>query len=295
MRLVTYLEGGERRPGLERDGRVYSTTRLLGGSWRKMEGPESIRRILEDGTEVMLRLLDAISSSAAEAADVGPLAELELAAPVPDPQKIVCVGLNYRDHAEEAGLSLPGVPLIFAKFPNALAGPHQAVQLPRESAQVDYEGELAVVIGRIARSVAPEQALTYVAGAMCLNDISARDMQFETSQFIAGKTFDTFAPCGPALVTLDEIADPQALGIRARVNGQTMQDSSTAAMIFSVAELVSFLSRRMTLVPGDVISTGTPAGVGMGRKPPVYLKDGDVVEVEIDTLGRLENPVVQGD
>jgi len=185
----------------------------------------------------------------------------------------------------------PTVPLFFAKFRNSLIGPHDSIVLPAPRDQVDYEAELAVVIRRRCWDVAVEQALSYVAGAMAFNDVSARDLQFQASQWTMGKAIDTFAPCGPALVLLDELSDLQALGIRARVNGQTLQDANTSLMVFGVAEAVAFLSRVMTLEPGDIIATGTPAGVGMARDPQVWLRDGDVVEIEIDEIGTLRNPV----
>jgi 2-keto-4-pentenoate hydratase/2-oxohepta-3-ene-1,7-dioic acid hydratase in catechol pathway len=201
------------------------------------------------------------------------------------------MGLNYRDHAEETGLALPTVPLFFAKFRNSLIGPADEIVLPAASEQVDYEAELAVVIGRRCRDVSTSEALEYVAGAMAFNDVSARDLQFEASQWTTGKAIDTFAPCGPALVLRDEIPDLQTLGIRARVNGQTLQDANTSLMIFGVAEAIAFLTRVMTLEPGDIIATGTPAGVGMVRDPHVWLRDGDIVEIEIDEIGMLRNPV----
>ncbi len=201
------------------------------------------------------------------------------------------MGLNYRDHAEETGQPLPSVPLFFTKFRNSLIGPEDEVKLPAASEQIDYEAELAVVIGRRCRDVTVEDALSFVAGAMALNDVSARDLQMEASQWTMGKAIDTFAPCGPALVLLDEIADLQALPIRARVNGETLQDANTALMVFGVAEAVAFVTRVMTLEPGDIIATGTPAGVGMSRDPQVWLRDGDLVEIEIEGIGTLRNPV----
>lgn len=220
-----------------------------------------------------------------------PLTEIRLGPPIPDPDKILCMGLNYRDHAEEQRLPLPTVPQFFAKFRNSLIGPADPIVLPGASEQIDYEAELAVVIGRRCRGVSVEDALGYVGGAMALNDVSARDLQMEVSQWTMGKAIDTFAPCGPALVTLDEISDLGALGIRARVNGETLQDANTSLLIFGVAEAVAFLSRVMTLEPGDIIATGTPAGVGMVRDPQVWLGDGDVVEIELDEIGTLRNPV----
>jgi 2,4-didehydro-3-deoxy-L-rhamnonate hydrolase len=207
------------------------------------------------------------------------------------PGKIVCVGLNYLDHAAEGGQELPKAPLLFAKWPNTLIGDGDAIVLPPESREVDYEAELGVVIGTTAKRVGEVDALDHVAGYICLNDVSARDLQFADGQWTRGKSPDTFCPVGPRLVPREEIDDPQQLGIRCVVNGETLQDSSTAQMIFSVAEIIAYVSRIITLEPGDLLATGTPAGVGVFRDPKVLLQDGDEVSVEIDGLGTLTNPV----
>jgi 2-keto-4-pentenoate hydratase/2-oxohepta-3-ene-1,7-dioic acid hydratase in catechol pathway len=210
--------------------------------------------------------------------------------PIPRPGKIVCVGLNYRDHAAESAMKLPTAPLLFAKWPNGLVGPGQPIVLPHQTAEVDYEAELGVVIGRAARSVSAEHALDHVAGYVCANDVSARDIQFADGQWTRGKSFDTFCPVGP-MVPAGAVADPQALGIRCLLNGVVVQDSSTANMIFGVAELIAYISDGIELEPADLILTGTPPGVGFVRDPPIYLADGDEVTVEIDGLGSLTNPV----
>ncbi len=207
------------------------------------------------------------------------------------PGKIICVGLNYRDHAEETGAEAPTAPLLFAKWGNTLIGDGDAIVLPPESEQVDYEAELGVVIGRTTRRAAERDALDAVRGYICVNDVSARDLQFGDGQWTRGKSPDTFCPVGPRLVPREEVPDPQALAIRCRVNGRTLQDSSTANMIFSVAEIIAHISRTITLEPGDLIATGTPAGVGIARDPQVLLQDGDEVTVEIEGLGALTNPV----
>jgi len=212
---------------------------------------------------------------------------------IPRPGKIVCVGLNYRDHAAEGGMDLPKAPLLFAKWPNTLIGDGDAVVLPPESTQVDYEAELGVVIGAKAKRVSERDALDHVAGYICVNDVSARDLQFADGQWTRGKSPDTFCPVGPRLVPRDEIADPQALAIRCIVNGEALQDSSTAQMIFSVAEIIAYTSQIVTLEPGDLIATGTPAGVGIFRDPKVLLKDGDEVSVEVEGLGTLTNPFIK--
>jgi 2-keto-4-pentenoate hydratase/2-oxohepta-3-ene-1,7-dioic acid hydratase in catechol pathway len=220
------------------------------------------------------------------------LADLRLAPPIPNPGKIICVGLNYADHCREQNIDLPESPVLFAKFTTALIGIDEAITWPTEvSQQVDYEAELAVVIGREAKNVPGDEANQYVAGYTIVNDVSARDVQFSDGQWIRGKSFDTFCPMGPYLVTADEIDDPQQLDIRCRVNGELRQDSNTREMIFQIPFLISFISKTCTLLPGDVISTGTPDGVGVFRDPKVFLKPGDVVEVEIEKLGRLRNTV----
>jgi 2-keto-4-pentenoate hydratase/2-oxohepta-3-ene-1,7-dioic acid hydratase in catechol pathway len=205
----------------------------------------------------------------------------------------VCVGLNYRDHAAETGKPLPERPILFSKFPTAVIGHEQPIVLPRVSDQVDYEGELAVIIGRRVKQIDREHALDAVLGYANFNDVSARDLQFGDGQWQRGKSCDTFAPMGPFLVTADEVGDPGQLGIRLRLNGTVMQDSNTRNLVFGVADLIAFISQAITLEPGDVIATGTPAGVGFARRPPVFLKAGDRVEVEIDGLGVLSNPVIR--
>jgi len=218
--------------------------------------------------------------------------EVMLAAPVPRPGKIICIGLNYRDHAAESGMEIPKSPVIFSKFSSCAIGANEPVVVPNGSTQSDYEAELAFVMGRRAKNVRREDALSYVFGYTNFNDVSSRDFQFADGQWQRGKSCDTFAPFGEFVATTDEIPDPQNLSIKLRLNGDVMQDSNTSQMIFGVAELIEFLSRFITLEPGDVVATGTPPGVGFARKPPVYLKDGDTVKVEIDGLGVLSNPVV---
>jgi acylpyruvate hydrolase len=218
------------------------------------------------------------------------LADATLHAPITDPQKIVCLGLNYRDHAEETGQEIPKAPMWFAKFANSLLGSGGEIVLPAaHPAHVDYEAELALVIGRRAKNVSADEALGHIAGAMPFNDVSARDLQMQNPLWTSGKAIDTFAPCGPALVTLDEIDDLRALGLRTRVNGEVLQEGSTKNLIFGPAEVVAWLSRTMTLLPGDIIATGTPAGIGAAQGR--LLRDGDTVEVEVDRLGAVVNAV----
>jgi 5-carboxymethyl-2-hydroxymuconate isomerase len=214
--------------------------------------------------------------------------------PIARPEKIVCVGLNYRDHAEEQGVDLPERPILFAKWPNTLVGPGEPIIVPAITEKVDYEAELGVIIGTRVKGVSTENALEAVAGYVCVNDVSARDLQFADGQWTRGKSPDTFCPVGPRLVPRDEIPDPQALRIRALLNGEVMQDSTTANMVFGVAEIVAFASQAITLEPGDLIATGTPAGVGAFRKPPVFMQPGDEITIEIEGLGALTNPVRAG-
>jgi 2-keto-4-pentenoate hydratase/2-oxohepta-3-ene-1,7-dioic acid hydratase in catechol pathway len=252
--------------------------------------PSSVREILalEDG-------LERVAARLGRGGVRHDPKDVELMAPVIDPQKVVCLGLNYRDHAIESNMPIPEEPVLFSKFPSALTGHGAEILLPKVSTEVDYEAELVVVIGRRGKSIARENAMAHVAGYAVGHDVSARDWQLNKpgKQWLAGKTFDTFAPMGPDLVTADEVPDPHDLGIRLRLNGRTMQDSSTAQLIFRIDETIAYLSQIVTLEPGDLIFTGTPPGVGMARKPPVWLQPGDVVEVEIDGLGTLRNPVAR--
>jgi 2-keto-4-pentenoate hydratase/2-oxohepta-3-ene-1,7-dioic acid hydratase in catechol pathway len=213
--------------------------------------------------------------------------------PIERPGKIVCVGLNYRDHAEEQGVELPEAPLLFAKWPNALIGPGEAIEIPPIVTQADYEAELGVVIGRRVRRVSKENALEAVRGYVCANDVSARDLQFSDGQWTRGKSPDTFCPVGP-MTPRDAVPDPHALRIRAIVNGEVLQDSTTANLIFGVDDVIAYVSQTMTLEPGDLILTGTPAGVGVFRNPQRLLQPGDEVTIEIESLASLTNPVVAG-
>lgn len=290
MKIVTYKHGARYRVGaLISDGAVVDLTSLISdkpltaGQINECFGPESgffdrAKNVVDKG------LLETLKPD-----------EVEIAASVPQPGKIICIGLNYRDHAEESGMAIPTSPVIFSKFSSCIVGQGEAIVIPPGSIQTDYEAELAVVIGRRAVKVKVENALDHVFGYACFNDVSARDFQFADSQWQRGKSCDTFAPIGPFIATADEIPDPQDLSIMFRLNGETMQNSSTRQMIFSVAELIAYLSRYFTLEAGDIIATGTPPGVGFARKPPVYLKDGDVAEVAISGLGVLSNRVVSGD
>jgi 2-keto-4-pentenoate hydratase/2-oxohepta-3-ene-1,7-dioic acid hydratase in catechol pathway len=280
LRLVTYADRGTTHAGVLVDESVVPVATLQAPG-------DSVRGLLH---ALDMPGLAALGQRAREAEDRIALGDLRLCAPVPDPEKVICLGLNYRDHAAESGQEIPTTPIWFGKFANSLLGSGEEIVLPAAHADaVDYEAELAVVIGRTARGVDAASALEYVAGAMPFNDVSARDLQFLTSQWMAGKAIDTFAPCGPSLVTLDEIEDLQALALRTRINGEVVQEGTTADQIFNVAEAIAWLSRTMTLRPGDIIATGTPAGVGASKG--LFLKGGDTVEVEVESLGAVSNPV----
>jgi acylpyruvate hydrolase len=266
MRLVSHatLEGP--RAGLLRDGRVHALD-------------ESLLSLLERGLPDELEL---------HSGEGVALEELELLAPIARPGKIICIGLNYRAHAEEQGKQPPETPTIFAKFANALRAPGATVELPRFSTKVDYEAEVAFVIGERCKDVAVEDATKHIAGYTLFNDLSARDFQFKTPQWMPGKVFDGAAPCGPALVTPDEAGPHDAIEIELRLNGELMQGSSTADLVHSIPDLMAYLSMLMTLEPGDLVATGTPGGVGSMRDPKVWLKPGDRVEISSPQLGVLE-------
>jgi 2-keto-4-pentenoate hydratase/2-oxohepta-3-ene-1,7-dioic acid hydratase in catechol pathway len=255
--------------------------------------PASVRELIAAGAAALRAADQAARSDKAVKVEAG---RAKILPPIPDPPKIVCLGLNYRDHAAESGAPIPKDPVLFSKYNTALIGDGDAIVLPPVSNEVDYEAELVFAVGKRGRNVRADAAMEYVAGYTIGHDVSARDWQLKKDgkQWMVGKTFDTFAPVGPVLVTADEVPDPHNLGIRLRLNGQTMQDSNTRQMVFSVGAVLAYLSQVFTLEPGDLVFTGTPPGVGFARKPPVYLKPGDVAEVEIDVLGVLRNPVVQG-
>ena len=287
MRLVTFLQNGESRLGALHVQNGQEMVVDLNRAEPRL--PANILEFLAAGE--LARTLAAGTLQRAPATAVYELKAVTLKAPIPNPGKIICIGLNYRDHAAETNQALPEVPVVFAKYANTIIGPGEPILLPRVTQRVDYEAELAVVIGKRGRYISEAEAMSYVAGYTVFNDVSARDYQMRTSQWTMGKTFDTFAPFGPALVTADEIPDPHALDIRLSINGETLQDSNTRHLIFSVPTLVAYLSEVMTLEPGDLIATGTPAGVGFTRQPPRFLHPGETVRVEIEGVGVLENPV----
>jgi 2-keto-4-pentenoate hydratase/2-oxohepta-3-ene-1,7-dioic acid hydratase in catechol pathway len=278
MRLVTYRTEGGNRAGVQSAEGVIDAAEVLG------EERIGLRQLLADDRVGELR--GALDGTAA-----GPVVGAELLPPVPDPDKIVCIGLNYRSHAAEAGVDPPDHPTFFAKFRNALAPAGATVALPRASEKVDYEAEIAFVVGRRCKEVDAAEGLESIAGYTLLNDLSARDLQFATPQWMPGKVFDGSAPCGPALVTPDEAGPPDRISFALDLNGERMQEASTSDLIFPVAELVARLSQWMTLEPGDIVSTGTPSGVGSVRQPRVWLKPGDEIVISSPTLGELRTAV----
>jgi 2-keto-4-pentenoate hydratase/2-oxohepta-3-ene-1,7-dioic acid hydratase in catechol pathway len=281
MRLVSYDAGDGSRAGVLEDDRVVDAWAALGEPHRG-----SLRELIADGRVDDLRATFGNSGTPAH-----PRSAVTLLAPIPDPDKIVCIGLNYAKHAAEGGMEPPASPTIFAKYRNALAAPGATVKLPANSRKVDYEAEVAFVVGRRAKDVSEDEALDHIAGYTLLNDLSARDLQFSTPQWMSGKVFDGSAPCGPALVTPEEAGPHDGIEIRLTLNGEQMQGDSTASLIFSVPALLSHLSGLMTLEPGDIVATGTPDGVGGAREPRVWLADGDKIVIESPTLGRLETHI----
>lgn len=286
MRLVSYRsERGARVAGV-RDGQLVDLHQADGRI------PASMVELLAAGPEILNLAQEAVATGLPFAPQ-----GVKLLAPVPDPQKVICIGLNYADHAKESGVEPPEEPVVFCKFPSAVAAHEDDIVLPSISSEVDYEAELVVIIGTGGRDIPRSKAFDHVAGYACGHDVSARDWQLRKpgGQWLLGKTFDTFAPYGPELVTKDEVGDPGDLGIHLRLNGELMQSSSTSQLIFKIDELVAYISSICTLLPGDIIFTGTPPGVGAARKPQVFLRPGDEVEVEIESLGVLKNTVVAGD
>ncbi len=287
MRFVSFEFAGRPRPGVlsGKDSVVDLSAAGFHSLLHVIQaGPESHAKIRE--------LLDVPPSASTHA-----LHEVKLLAPIPRPPKIICVGLNYLDHAKETGAEIPKVPTIFNKFPTAVIGPADNIVLPRVSKAPDFEAEFAFVIGRGGRHIPAESWAGHVFGYTIMNDVTARDYQRATTQWLMGKTFDTFAPMGPSIVTPDEIGDPHDLNIQLEIEtpdseAEVMQDSNTRELIFKIPDLIAFLSSVFTLEPGDIISTGTPAGVGFARKPPRYLHAGEQVIVKVENIGELRNPVV---
>ena len=295
MKLLTYQEEGQVKLGIKTDSGVLDVERA--GNTYNQVVPKTIEAVMHGGNQY-LNVLDSLIKVALEEQNSSLFLEeesLTFGPAVPNPGKIICVGVNYKEHAEESKMALPEYPLLFSKFNNTLSAHNQVVYLPQDSNANDYEAELVLVIGKEAKKVSKENALDYVFGYSNGNDLSARDLQFRTVQWLLGKSPDGFCPIGPYVVTSDEVGDPHKLQIKSIVNGEVRQNSNTSFMIFKCDELVSYISNYMTLNPGDIILTGTPEGVALGypeeERANYYLKDGDVVTVEIDKLGKLTNTV----
>jgi acylpyruvate hydrolase len=314
MKLVTYGSAKQPRLGVVQGENVVDVATAYGLIAKgriadaKVAAAAKVLRNLGRPPEDMIELiglgeryrkaLGVVVSSATELGKKGPkglltpLGRAKLLAPIAHPQKITCVGLNYADHAKEGGVEPPKAPVYFLKSHNTICGPGDAIKLPPNSEKVDYEAELAVVIGKRGRGIAEGDVHKYIAGYTILHDVSARDMQFSDNQWFRGKSCDTFAPFGPWIVTPDELPDPHNLRISLTLNGETLQDSNTSNLIFKIPFLISYLSQSLTWEVGDLISTGTPPGVGFARKPPIWMKAGDSVSVTVEGIGTLTNPVV---
>ncbi len=313
MRLVTYQHEGQSRIGAQLDKQIIDLNRAYQASLYHahntdelsvadarvppdmidlLKGGETSLRAAKESLDFVRSQLKGKDNALKQQGIVYAFESVTLLQPVLRPGKVICLGLNYRDHAAEAGMAIPEYPVLFHKVAGSLIGHNQSIVIPRTSSKIDFEGELTIIIGRRGKYLAEDEALSYIAGYTIGNDVSARDLQFRTSQWTTGKMLDTFCPLGPALVTRDEVPDPNALRIKTTLNGQVMQDGNTADMIFHVPFIVSYISEIVTLEPGDVILTGTPAGIGNTRTPPVFMKPGDTISVEIERLGILTNPLV---
>lgn len=291
MRLGRFKLGDRIFTGVVDGKRVIdlSKTAALLSEFQRFDKTFSEIRLLLGHLSELTQMLEAVKDNY-----IGyPLADLKILPPLADPDKIICIGLNYNEHAAESEMELPEEPVFFCKFKSSIIGPEEAIIIPKVSSQIDYEAELAVIIGKPGKHITESRAMEHVAGYTCFNDVSARDLQFRGGQWIKGKALDTFAPLGPFIVTKDEIPAPHSLKIGLELNGRMMQDSSTDKLIFKIPRLIAFLSQLFTLETGDIIATGTPSGVGFTRQPPVFLKHGDEVKVIIEQVGELVNPVVE--
>ncbi|MFE0504529.1 fumarylacetoacetate hydrolase family protein [Peribacillus butanolivorans] len=285
MKIASFSVKSDHHIGIVQDDQIISLTALGPDDF-----PACMKTFIERGSELRKRAEQLIEQRGNDDAKFL-LSEVKFLPPIAQPEKIICVGLNYIDHCKETGMEPPSSPVIFSKYANAIVGQNDVIEIPINSKEVDFEAELAIVIGKKAKNVSEEEANDYVFGYTIMNDISARDLQFQDGQWSRGKTADTFAPIGPVVVTHDEVGDPHELAISLELNGEMMQDSNTSNLIFTVPQIISFLSQSMTLKPGDLIATGTPPGVGMGRNPKVWLKNGDRMNVRIERIGTLSNHV----
>lgn len=285
MKIAAFSIQDNQHIGIVQDDRIISLTAL-----QRDQFPACVKTFIERSSELR-PLAEQLLKQRQNDEAVFALSDVTIQAPIPQPEKIICVGLNYIDHCKETGMEPPKSPVIFSKYSNAIVGHNHAVQIPVNSTEVDFEAELAIVIGKEAKHISEEEANDYIFGYTIMNDISARDLQFADGQWSRGKTADTFAPIGPVVVTHDEVGDPHQLDISLELNGEMMQNSNTRNLIFTVPQIISFLSQSMTLKPGDLIATGTPPGVGMGRNPKIWLKNGDRMNITIEKIGTLSNHV----
>jgi len=285
MKIVAFSTQKDKHIGVVQDDKIISLTAL-----NPDEFPPCIKTFIE-GSDNLRNHAEQLIEQRDNENSVFTFSDVNILPPISQPEKIICVGLNYIDHCKETGMEPPASPVIFSKYANAIIGHNDAVEIPINSNEVDFEAELVIVIGKEAKCVSEEDANDYVFGYTIMNDVSARDLQFADGQWSRGKTADTFAPIGPIIVTHDEVGDPHQLAISLELNGEIMQDSNTNNLIFTVPQIISFLSQSMTLKPGDLIATGTPPGVGMGRNPKVWLKNGDKMNINIEKIGTLTNHV----
>lgn len=304
MKLVTFQHLSGTQIGIIQNEQVLNLT-ALSKQYQTVHTDEEmpaisfsgdLKRFIEQGESALrhtAKLIDFYHAKGENQKFARPLDATTIVAPLSEPEKLICVGLNYLDHVKETGMEAPKSPVIFSKYANAIIGDGQSIELPVNSDQVDFEAELAIVIGKEAKRVPEEEAYECVFGYTIMNDVSARDLQFADGQWVRGKTADTFAPIGPCIVTKDEIQDPHSLDISLTLNGETMQQSNTRNLIFKIPFIISFLSQSMTLKPGDIIATGTPPGVGMGREPKIWLKRGDNLTITIEKIGTLSNVVAE--
>ena len=286
MKVVTFSIQEDKHIGVVQGEKIISLTALNAEKF-----PPCMKTFIEGSDNLRNEAEELIEQQQDDEKTVFPLSDVNILPPIAQPEKIICVGLNYIDHCKETGMEPPASPVIFSKYANAIIGHNDAVEIPVNSNEVDFEAELVVVIGKEAKRVSEEEANDHVFGYTIMNDVSARDLQFADGQWSRGKTADTFAPIGPVIVTHDEVGDPHQLAISLELNGEIMQDSNTSNLIFTVPQIISFLSQSMTLKPGDLIATGTPPGVGMGRNPKVWLKNGDKMNIKIEKIGTLTNHV----
>ncbi|MBS4216709.1 fumarylacetoacetate hydrolase family protein [Neobacillus rhizophilus] len=297
MKLVSYRDQVETQLGVLIEDQIISL-RLLDEVYKDQTAidvkiPSDMKQLIEQ-SEMILPYMEKLLQYYKEDGQKKlskPVSDVEVLAPIAQPEKIICVGLNYLDHCKETGMEPPAFPMIFSKYANSIIGNHAAIEIPINSKQVDFEAELAVVMGKEAKCISAEEAEEFIFGYTIMNDVSARDLQFADGQWSRGKSADTFAPLGPAIVTKDEVGDPHQLDISLELNGTIMQESNTNNLIFDIPYIVAYLSQSMTLKPGDIIATGTPHGVGMGRDPQVWLKEGDLLTIKIERIGTLSNPV----